>query len=304
MPIQPKHKQPVKVEVRPRGSKFLSSKERQSYDAVPQDIGHEDLARYFHLTPEDIALIRVRGDDSLRLGMALRLCVLRWTGRYPSSAKDVPLEAINHVRQQLGITKTVIAAYPTAGQTAERHRKRIVYHLGYREYDEAAQQVETWLEGRLREHDFARAHLDDMVKYLQQEKILRPGLSTLEALLTTVRKRVDDETYRLVVSELSSEQRARYQTLFEIPDEMTVTKLQWLKQAPPHAQAAVLVSWLQGRFRFCAQSSCSTQKYTFFSGTPGVGSAIAVNRQECLHTFHETLGCKGFSCAVIWAQTR
>jgi hypothetical protein len=106
--------------------------------------------------------------------MALRLCALRWTGRYPSSAKDVPLKAINHVRQQLGIAKTVIAAYPTAGQTAERHRHRIVRHLGFREYDEAAQQVEIWLEGRLREHDFARSHLVDMVKHLRREKILWP----------------------------------------------------------------------------------------------------------------------------------
>ena len=108
------HKEPLAQDF--KGSKFHSAKERRTYETIPDDIEAQVLDQYFHLTPSDLALINARDVDSLRLGMALRLCVLRWLGHYLGRSDKLPTAAVKHVRRQLNLSDTVDAVYPTVGR--------------------------------------------------------------------------------------------------------------------------------------------------------------------------------------------
>jgi hypothetical protein len=78
------------------------------------EIGRDELARFFTLTPADIAFIdpgRGRGPAD-RLGLAVALCTLPWIGFVPDDVASAPQAAVVRLAQQLQISPTPSAGRP------------------------------------------------------------------------------------------------------------------------------------------------------------------------------------------------
>ena len=63
-----------------QGRELLTPEERQRYMRVPPELGEWELGTSFTLTPHDVEIVNRHRRDHNRLGFAVQLCVLRYTG--------------------------------------------------------------------------------------------------------------------------------------------------------------------------------------------------------------------------------
>jgi hypothetical protein len=122
---------------------------------------------------------------------------------------------------------------------------RIRLHLGYGEFKHHRERVAAWLLPLAHEHDFARGLLDALIEHLRREQIVRPGISTLERLVTQVRNQAQDEIQDVIGAQLSEARRHDLDALLQVSPGRSVSWLQWLKTPPPKAAARHLVEWLE-----------------------------------------------------------
>ena len=103
-------------------------------------IAEDDLTRRWSLAPDDAAeVLRARGTQH-RLRCAVQLCTLRATGRFIADYRRVPLEAVNHLAAQLGLDPLLFLPDPERPATESAQLQRVRQHLGWREFDAAAEQ--------------------------------------------------------------------------------------------------------------------------------------------------------------------
>ena len=86
-----------------------------------------------------------------RLGFAMLLKLFQAEGRFPRSAEDVPLAAVEAIAPQVGVPAAAWRGYAWQGRTIEYHRAQIRSALGFREpKEEDAQALGRWLDGQAR----------------------------------------------------------------------------------------------------------------------------------------------------------
>ncbi len=66
---------------------FLTEAERTQYVQVPKEISSFDLLAFFHLSYEDLRVVRLQRRPANRLGFALQLGLLRFMGWLNSGFK-------------------------------------------------------------------------------------------------------------------------------------------------------------------------------------------------------------------------
>jgi hypothetical protein len=99
----------------------------------------DDLTRGWSLAPDDAAeVLRARGTQH-RLRCAVQLCTLRATGRFVADYRHVPIEAVNHLAAQLGLDPLLFLPDPERPATESAQLHRIRQHLGWHEFDAAAE---------------------------------------------------------------------------------------------------------------------------------------------------------------------
>ncbi|SDR64270.1 protein of unknown function [Rhizobiales bacterium GAS113] len=98
---------------------------------MDQNWSQQELAEQWSLGFEELA--RIEGKSvSLRLGFAARLKFYPLTGRFPSSAAEVPGAARDHLGDQLGRPVEDLFEYDWSGRNGQRHRMEILQVLGVR----------------------------------------------------------------------------------------------------------------------------------------------------------------------------
>jgi hypothetical protein len=85
-------------------TRFFSDAEARRLRSWPEELGRDELIRYFTLGSDDRAWLEgaARGTGN-RLGMAVQLCALPWLGFVPDDVAAVPAAAANRVAVQLGV---------------------------------------------------------------------------------------------------------------------------------------------------------------------------------------------------------
>ncbi|MFI7612771.1 DUF4158 domain-containing protein [Nonomuraea terrae] len=77
------------------------------------EMGRDELARFFTLTPADVAFVdpgRGRGPAD-RLGLAVALCTLPWLGFVPDKVLSAPPVAVARPAEQLGVAPARLRSY-------------------------------------------------------------------------------------------------------------------------------------------------------------------------------------------------
>jgi hypothetical protein len=84
----------------------------------------QELETYWSFSSDELTLIPDR-DASSRLGVAASLKFLQLEGFFPSSVKDIPSVAIDHMAKLLDVDPDAISDYDWQGRTGTRYRGRL-----------------------------------------------------------------------------------------------------------------------------------------------------------------------------------
>ena len=225
---------------------ILTPEERQRITAVPTEIEHDDLARFFTLTSADLAIIDRRRKPGHQLDQAAHICVLRWLGRSPVTIDQLPRHACMTLSHQLGLPVIESISDPPAARTSRLHAERARKSLCWHKYTQAkSQALLNWLKPLADEHDHGAGLLEDLCEHLYHEKIVRPGLAHLERLVETARNLARERIAHTLNGQLSPTQKQQLDNLLKVPSGESRSLLQRLKETPPSASGNELVEALQ-----------------------------------------------------------
>jgi TnpA family transposase len=223
---------------------FLSEDQRGRYGRYAGEPTSEQLARFFHLDDTDRELIAIRRGDHNRLGFALQLCTVRFLGTFLEDPQGIPEGAINNVAHQLTISEPSCHAQYCAGEQRWEHAVEIRTHYGYQDFSAWPLQfrLNRWLYALCwTGTDRPSILFDRATAWLVSHKVLLPGVSVLERLVSRLRSRAQERLWRLLISGLTPQNYTRLETLLTVLPGERKSQLDRLRTGPTRRSAPELV---------------------------------------------------------------
>ncbi|MCU0570086.1 MAG: DUF4158 domain-containing protein [Oculatellaceae cyanobacterium Prado106] len=212
-------------------TQFLTLAERQALNQFPPAVTQSDLVRFFKLSEFDLAQVLALRGAANRLGFALQLSTLRFLGFCPGQGEAVPFSVLQYLAQQLAIDPAAIDRYGCRAQTRRHHRLAVEQYLGFQGCSPGVlAHLQAWLIQRALEHDKPSLLLELAMQKLHQDKIVRPGLSTLERLVGQVRTQAMQVTFELIQPLLTPHHYRWLDQLLEVDETLAMTRLSWLRR--------------------------------------------------------------------------
>ena len=211
---------------------FFTDAERQRLNNFPLEIQYQDLATFFTLSESDKAQIPVYSTAYNRLGFTLQLCTLRFMGFVPDDLQSALPAIVDYLARQLDVSPDALAEYGSRSQTRTEHLRMIMQYLGFRRGSEGYfNKLSAWLVSRALEHDKPSLLYELACDKLRKEKIIRPGVTSLERLIAESRQKAQSQTM-LQLAPLLTDKCVSWLDNLLVPDEETgITILSWLRQS-------------------------------------------------------------------------
>ncbi|HIA54190.1 MAG TPA: DUF4158 domain-containing protein [Candidatus Melainabacteria bacterium] len=195
---------------------FLTDQQRNSYGQFAAEPAAAELTKYFHLDETDHELISNRRGAYNRLGYALQLATVRYLGTFLANPLELPEGVIAYISAQLGVDPGCLPEYMDRRETRMEHSLDIKIRLGYRDFE---QQPDQW---RLTRWLYERAWLtaerptvlfDLATARLVSQKILLPGVSTLERLIAGICDRASERLWNSMARLPSAAEKRKLEAL-------------------------------------------------------------------------------------------
>jgi hypothetical protein len=179
----------------------------------------EELEDQWSLTVSDRQLVANKTGVS-RLGFAVLLKFYEIDARFPESSEDVPVEAVVHVAQSVGVDWRAFASYSLTDRSAERHRAQIRESFGFRASTESDVDVLTgWLVDEVAHRGLRAEQLSDvLLDRCRRVQIEPPSAGRISRMVASARHRFDDRFARSTLLRLSSTSRAALDRLVDDDD--------------------------------------------------------------------------------------
>ena len=104
-----------------KGRQLLTVSERLRYMNIPDKLDIHTLATYFTLNPQDLEIVNRHRTDSNRLGFAVQLCILRYSGWPLLEIKEIPKNILKYIANQIDIGSNEFKYYG-------KRKKRNFFH--------------------------------------------------------------------------------------------------------------------------------------------------------------------------------
>jgi TnpA family transposase len=226
---------------------FLTPEQRQQYGCYRGEPSPQQLALYFHLDDRDRTLLEPRRHPHTRLGFALQLCTVRFLGTFLSDPTDVPHNVILSVASQLNIADPTILASYREGQMRYDHVHEIMQEYGYHDFASQPEHFRflRWLYIRAWWSEERLTVLFDLaMARLIERRVLLPGVSVLERLISSVREHTSMRLWQQLAHLPAPRQVALLESLLVVPEGERQTPLDRLRRGPTRVSSPALVSAL------------------------------------------------------------
>ncbi|MGZ4665727.1 MAG: DUF4158 domain-containing protein [Frankiaceae bacterium] len=225
---------------------FLSDAEAAKYARYDGPPTRVELEKIFFLDDEDRALIARRRGEHMKLGFALQMVTVRYLGCFLTDPLAVPNEVLDAVADQLVITDpSCVKRYTQREKTRLDHAWEIQQVFELKDFAAYEADLAAKVDARARNSgDGPTAIFQYAVRWLRENDVLLPGITTLTRLIARVR---DDATQRLwdtLHELLTPEQRFALNMLLEVSAGRRVSELERWRTAPSRASGPGLVKAL------------------------------------------------------------
>ena len=226
---------------------FLSDEQAARYGRFHADPSPEQLARFFYLSPDDLAFVARRRRRPNQLGCAVQLCTLRFLGTFLPDPTQVPTVVVDTLAAQLHVASPELAAYGQRVSTWYEHQTGVVAYLGYAPFEAAqAFRLTRWLYAQVATSTVRSSVLFDLATaHLVTLRVVLPGVTVLARLIARVRERTGRHIYRQLVARLNAAQQLALEALLVVVPGERLTPLEVLRTSPTRVSAPALVAALQ-----------------------------------------------------------
>lgn len=200
---------------------FLTTAQRERYGRYTVPPTQEELARFFHLTDDDRALIENKRGDHSRLGFAFQITSVRYLGTFPEESDLIPPAVLKTLGQQLSIVNMKCFREYRESQQRWAHMAEIRNYYGYRDFSDpiVGFRLTRWLYDLCwTGTDRPGILFDRATDWLLAHKVLLPGWSLLERFVSKVRSCAEIRLWRFLGRSLSEDQKQRMEALLTIPE--------------------------------------------------------------------------------------
>jgi TnpA family transposase len=227
---------------------FLTQEQRKGFGRYIDEPSHEDLGRYFHLSDNDLGVIRSLRGKHNRLGYAVQLTTLRYLGTFPDDFSVIPDVVLQTLSRQLEIANSGCMQRYVASRGHERHAAEIQVRYGYIMFTDSRVgiQLPRWLyalcwTGTDRPGElFKRA-----TTWLLENKVLLPGVTVLERFIMQLRSRVEKHLWRTLARNVTPEQKRCLLELLTSAEGERVSRLEKFRSGPVRVSGPSLIEALQ-----------------------------------------------------------
>ena len=210
---------------------FLTDKDREQLNNFPPTVEENELITHFFLSPADHEQIAFQRGDTNRLGFAVLMCALRYIGFFPLDLQTAPSHVVAYLAEQLACDSAASTQYGKRDQTRREHQQWVMTYLDFRwQQDQDQINLVQWLTQRAMENERPSVLLQQATERLYKQRIVRPGITTLELLVIRARQQADEETYRLLATSLDQAARQKLDTLLQPDPSSGETPLVWLRR--------------------------------------------------------------------------
>ncbi|HDR7634706.1 TPA: Tn3 family transposase [Bacillus mycoides] len=217
-----------------RVRELLTSEERKTYMSIPNELDEWTLGTYFTLSQHDLDVTLRHRRDYNRLGFAVQLCIIRFSGWTLSDMDEIPSTAISYIAKQIKVDPNEFLMYSKREATKYEHLVEIRKEYGYRTFTSS----EYRQLARIR-FDDAMANgnpthlIQTAIQILRKWKVILPGMATIERVVWETRKRTEQQIFQHFNSSLTSFQLEKLdRLLLPMPDNSGKTYLSWLREIP------------------------------------------------------------------------
>ncbi len=200
---------------------YLTQEQRDSYGSYAAAPTEEDLARFFYISDDDHTLINRRRGNHNRLVFALQLTTVRYLGTFLEDPLAVPDSVLKTLAKQLIITDLEGLHAYRIGEQRREHALEIRTKYGYRNITDGhvGFHLVRWLYGLCWTGTDRPSVLFDRSKsWLLTHKILLPGVSTVERLISRIRNHVENRLCLMLVKCVTEEQKKHLEILLMVPE--------------------------------------------------------------------------------------
>jgi TnpA family transposase len=237
--------------------RFLPNHKRSHPIALPQEFSPEEMARDWTLSEEDKQEIGKYRKNS-RLFIAIQLCGVRLYGRFLNDVPDLSPRIVNYLNRQLDLPPALTIQIPQREATVLAHRQNILTYLGFRRFDQTAQEaLSRWIKGQAKQGVLPRDLFHQAEKYLFERRILLPGPSTVERLIIHVCSAVHAQVFEAIYQRLSPDLRQTIDHWLTVSAGEQRSYFQQLKAYPPAAKISSLQLYLK-RYQTLSETEIET----------------------------------------------
>jgi Domain of unknown function (DUF4158) len=215
---------------------FLTDDQRAQYGRYQGDPDPMHLARCFHLDDIDRAHIRRHHGSHHRLGFALQLCTVRYLGAFLADPLDVPAVVVTHLARQLGVRDTSsVPRYLERRDTRWEHAEEIRRQYGYHDFSEQPWhfRLVRWLYSRAwLTNESPMVLFEHAIAWMLQQKVLLPGVTTLERLIVNVQERSTERLWRVLAQAVPVDKQPQLTALLVVPPGRRESLLDRLRKSP------------------------------------------------------------------------